>query len=210
MSDSRIRILIADDHEIARLGIKFYLMNENDFTVIGEASNGLEAYNKIVALRPDIAILDIFMPKLSGLEVCRKLQNTNSKPRIVLMTAIEEFADFWDVWESNAEAILLKDIRQKEFIHSLRKVFSGDRVFSSAIFQYMVSVKKTPNYDFVPNSNIYFNELQYKIIQHRMRGETFTEITRKLNCTYEDIAQAISSVLDTTEDNRFFTKLNVV
>lgn len=160
MSDSRIRIFIADDSEIVHLGIKFYLMNESDFTIVGEASNGLEAYNKITALRPDIAILDIFMPKMSGLELCRKLHNTDSKPRIVLMTAIEEFVDFSDVWDCNADGFLLKDIRQKEFVRSIRKVISGDRVFCSAIFQYMVTDKKNPNYDFVTSTNVYFNDFQ--------------------------------------------------
>lgn len=203
MSDSRIRIFIADDHEIVRLGIKFYLMNESDFTIVGEASNGLEAYNKITALRPDIAILDIFMPKMSGLDVCRNLQSSDSKVRIVLMTAIEEFADFWEVWDCNAEGFLLKDIHQKEFVRSIRKVISGERVFSSAIFQYMVSDKKIPNYDFVPNTNLCFNELQYGIIQRRMKGELFSEIAEELNCTCEDLAQGISSFLDSVSEHRF-------
>lgn len=210
MSDSRIRTLIADDHELVRLGIKFYLMNEPEFEVVGEASNGLEAYNKIVALQPDIAILDLFMPKLSGFEICRKFTSSQYKPRFVLITALEEFANFWDVWDCRADAFLLKDIRQNEFINSLRKVISGEKVFSTAIFNYMISDKKSPNFDFILTTNVGFSELQYEILTRRMKGKLFPEIARDLQLTNFEIANEISIILDSIPENRLLMNFGYV
>lgn len=195
MHNSGIRVFIADDHEIARLGLKFYLNSESDFILVGEASNGLEAYNKIVALRPDVAILDIVMPKINGFELCGKLSNVEFKPRIVLITAVEEFVNFANIWDYDIDALLLKDIHHQEFISSLRKVLKGEKVFARQILQYFSTNKKIPNIDYIPNDFYSFTSIQYEILRRRFKGQLFPEIARDLNYSNEQIAIVFSQIL---------------
>ncbi|MCX7879886.1 MAG: response regulator transcription factor, partial [Ignavibacteria bacterium] len=67
-------VFLADDHELVRIGLRYYLQSEPMFEVVGEASNGLEAFDKIVYYRPDIAVVDVFMPLLNGVEVLRNIR----------------------------------------------------------------------------------------------------------------------------------------
>ena len=81
-----VRILIADDHDIIREGIKNILRNQSDYKVVGEAVNGEEALEKTEKLKPDILLLDISMPKVSGLDIISRIKRLSSKTKVIIIT----------------------------------------------------------------------------------------------------------------------------
>lgn len=84
---TRISIVLAEDHLIVREGIRKLLEGEDDFVVLGEATNGREAIEKVVELRPDVVVMDIALPLLNGIEACRRLHHTHADSRVLMLSA---------------------------------------------------------------------------------------------------------------------------
>ncbi len=192
MSNSQITTLIADDHPLVRFGLNAYLGSNPKYQVIGEASNGLEAYNKILSLQPDLAIIDIVMPKMNGFEVVEKLNGFSLKPKIILITAVEEFINPRDVFKSSVNGVILKDISKNDFFKVLDLVLDGNIVYSNTFFLLSSNIYPTNS----NKKNIIFSEIQQKIISLRLNGYHFSEISSILNLDFSTLADEISKLLD--------------
>jgi Response regulator containing a CheY-like receiver domain and an HTH DNA-binding domain len=121
-----IRLVIADDHVLLRQGIKNVLELEPDFQVIGEAGDGEEAIRQVVALSPDIMLLDVNMPKLNGLEVTRKLRDLGAKSQVLILTIHDDENYVIEVVKAGAAGYLLKDIEPAMLIQAIRTVHAGE------------------------------------------------------------------------------------
>ena len=121
-----IRILIADDHQLLRQGIRNFLSLEPDFEIIGEASDGEEAIAQATALLPDILLLDINMPKANGIEVAAKLKETHPKIRILALTMHDDANYMMKMIQSGAAGYLLKDVEPSMMAQAIRKVHDGE------------------------------------------------------------------------------------
>ncbi len=127
---NRTRIVIADDHPIFRSGVREILNQNNDVICIAEAENGLEAYQTILATLPDIAILDLEMPVLSGLDVCKKVLSEKNQTRFILLTMHKEKRYLLDAMQSGVLGYLIKDNAATDLIACIRSVAKGDRYIS--------------------------------------------------------------------------------
>ncbi len=125
-------IIIADDHPLLLKGLKDYLM-ENRFNLVGEASDGQSAYNLIVKLEPDVAILDIEMPILTGLEVAKKCKTHGISTKIIVITLHKERSYLDQAKELNLFGYLLKDFALDEIEACLHSVFNGKPYFTKQI-----------------------------------------------------------------------------
>lgn len=192
MSQTKIRTLVADDNPLVRFGLNAYLGSNPKYQVVGEASNGLEAYNKILSFQPDLAIIDIMMPKMNGFEVVEKLNGFLLKPKIILITAVEEFVNPREVFKTNVNGVILKDISKNDFLKVLDLVLDGNIIYSNVFIQLLNNI--------YPNNfckeNIIFNEMQQKIISLRLKGYHFSEISGILNLDFPTMADEISKLLD--------------
>ena len=121
-----IRILIADDHQLLRQGIRNFLSLEPDFEIIGEASDGEEAIAQATALLPDILLLDINMPKANGIEVAAKLKETHPKIRILALTMHDDENYMMKMIQSGAAGYLLKDVEPSMMAQAIRRVHAGE------------------------------------------------------------------------------------
>ncbi len=131
------KIIIADDHPIYRGGIKSVVEKIPFTSVIGEVSDGMEAYQLIISTLPDIAIMDIEMPLLSGLDVCRKVMNEKHKTKFILLTMHKEKHFFADAMESGVDGYLLKDSASQELIKCVEAVMCGKKYVSSNIESFL-------------------------------------------------------------------------
>jgi DNA-binding NarL/FixJ family response regulator len=138
-----IKILIADDHHIFRKGLLSILAEDDSIKVIGEASNGDEAYDMSKKLQPDIALLDIDMPGLSGLDVARMLKDENSSVKAVILTMHKDREYFDEAMELDIKAYVLKDSIANDLIDCIKKVADGDYYISPSISGYLVEKKKS-------------------------------------------------------------------
>ena len=121
-----IKIMIADDHALLRQGIRNVLELEEDFEVIGEAGDGVEALEKIAELTPDILLLDINMPKMNGLDVIKQLKAQPSKVRIIVLTIHDDENYVIEVVKIGAVGYLLKDIEPGMLVKAIRAVYDGE------------------------------------------------------------------------------------
>ena len=121
-----IRILIADDHQLLREGIRNFLSLEPDFEIIGEASNGEEAVTKAEALKPDVMLLDINMPKANGIEVASRLKESCPEVRILALTIHDDQNYMMNMIQSGAAGYLLKDVEPSMMVQAIRRVAAGE------------------------------------------------------------------------------------
>jgi len=129
----KIKILIADDHAVVREGTRTLLEREEDMEVVGEASDGEEAIKLIEELHPDVAILDIAMPKLSGIEVTRRIKPRFPSLAILILTAYDNDEYVFALLEAGAAGYLLKDVHSHEIVEAVRSVHAGESVLHPSI-----------------------------------------------------------------------------
>ena len=134
-----IRILIADDHQLLRQGIRNFLSLEPDFEIIGEAADGEEAIAKVSALRPDILLLDINMPKANGIEVAARLKDLCLEVRILALTIHDDEHYMMKMIQSGAAGYLLKDVEPSMMVQAIRRVHAGESFVEPSLTQKLFS-----------------------------------------------------------------------
>src|SRR6202050_1387367 len=121
-----VRIIIADDHPIVRDGLKKLLLLEEDFEIVGEASDGREVLERVQELDPDVLLLDLRMPNLDGLSALQALQQTNKRTRVIVLTASEDKNEFVQAMKLGCSGIGLKQTAPELIVKSIRKVHGGE------------------------------------------------------------------------------------
>ena len=138
----KIEVLIADDHPMVRSGLRNLLESSKEFVVVSEADNGEDALAKIETTRPHIAILDIDMPKLSGIDAAARIVQVFPRTKVVILTMHEDEAYMAKVIEIGAHGYLLKDADGNEIIRALKRVAGGERYFAGAVSKIMARAAK--------------------------------------------------------------------
>ena len=144
MSDT-IRVVLADDHVFVRDGIKSLLENEANIVVVGEATDGAEASKLVESENPDLLILDIRMPNLTGIEVVEKLRSQNNQVKIVMLSMHESEEYVLKSIKAGADGYLLKGSSKEEFLKALNVVASGGKYFSGDISSILISQLSNPS-----------------------------------------------------------------
>lgn len=139
MTQTETKVLIADDHEIFRRGLLDALKGEPSLKVVGEAGDGEQALRLAVELRPDVAVLDIKMPKADGLEVARRLKEAGSPVEVIILTMYDDPETFGAALERGVKGYVLKDSAATEIIGAIRSVLAGRHYFSPAVSGLLVS-----------------------------------------------------------------------
>lgn len=127
------RLVIADDHDMARAGLRAMLLNQEGLEVVGEASNGREALDLCRIYRPDLALLDVRMPEMDGLTTCHAIKQECPATSVMLVTMHESVEYLLDALKAGAVGYILKDISQREFIEAVRVVLQGESLLNKDI-----------------------------------------------------------------------------
>jgi len=121
----KIRVLIADDHTLVREGLRLLLEGQGDFEVVAEAADGREAVEQTCHLQPDVVLMDITMPGLSGLDATRQIVRENPQARVLVLTVHDTEDYFFRVLEAGACGFLVKDAASTELVSAVRAVHEG-------------------------------------------------------------------------------------
>ena len=138
-SQAVIRVLLADDHVVVRAGIRKFLEQSPDIQVIGEASNGQEACTLLEQLKPDVAVLDIQMPLMSGIEVTRWIRSHRLSIGILVLTAYDDEPYVQAVLQAGANGYVLKTAEPMEIVEGVRDVFHGKSVLDATLTQKLIA-----------------------------------------------------------------------
>ncbi len=138
-SQTVIRVVLADDHVVVRAGIRKFLEQSPDIQVIGEASNGQEACALLEQLKPDVAVLDIQMPLMSGIEVTRWIRSQRLSIGILVLTAYDDEPYVQAVLQAGANGYVLKTAEPKEIVEGVRDVYHGKSVLDATLAQKLIA-----------------------------------------------------------------------
>lgn len=128
-----ITVLLAEDHALVREGTRRILEQYPDIRVVGEAGDGQEAIEMLLRLQPDVALLDIRMPKLTGIDVVRRMREVSLRTRAVMLTGFDDDEYILALMEAGASGYLLKTIRPGRLAEAVRAVYQGETVLDPAI-----------------------------------------------------------------------------
>ncbi|SHM46405.1 response regulator [Roseibium suaedae] len=137
----KIRVLLADDHELVRDGIRARLEKTTTLQVVGEATNGREAVEKVEALKPDVVLMDVSMPVMNGLDAAREIQRRFPATGILVLSIYDNPEYVRGVMQAGARGYILKDISASEMITAITSVANGGYYFSSAVGPTLIGSK---------------------------------------------------------------------
>ena len=138
-SSKIITIIIADDHPVFRSGLINIISKESDIKILGDADNGEKAYDMIQELRPDVALLDIHMPKLTGLQILKELKKSKVNVKTIFLTVYNDEDMFDEAMDNGISGYVLKDSAVSDIIGCIRKVASGDYYISPSVSNFLVN-----------------------------------------------------------------------
>jgi two-component system nitrate/nitrite response regulator NarL len=127
---SLIRVLLADDHPIVREGLRGYLSTQPTLSIVGEASNGMDAIEKIGTLSPHVALMDIAMPGLNGIEATRHLHNSLNAVKVLILSIHDEREYLLESFRAGAKGYLLKDSAPSDVLRAIEAVHAGDPFYT--------------------------------------------------------------------------------
>lgn len=192
-----VNILIVDDHELVRTGLKGILSVSNDYQVVGEADTGEEALRLCKELQPDLVLMDINMPGIGGLEATRKLKQFNPEIKIIVLTMHKEGPFPSNLIKAGAKGYITKDCGVVETMAAISAVMKGGTYISNQVAQ-QLAVDMLTNGSQNPFDNLSQRELQ--ILMMILQGNKVREIAETLN---------LSSKTISTYRYRLFDKLKV-
>ena len=180
-----IRVLIADDHAVVRMGLAAMLELENDIEVIGQAKNGTEAVSESLRLSPDVVILDLMMPKKDGVEATAEIAAQVPSAKVILLTTFGTSNGIAQALRNGARGAMLKNADNAQLAQAIRKVAGGGEYVSPEIRQQLAVNPPIP--DLTPR--------QEEILASMIRGLTDRDIARQLGIRQDGVNEHVSAIL---------------
>jgi DNA-binding NarL/FixJ family response regulator len=194
-----IKVLIVDDHALFRRGLQMVLEGETDIEVVGEASDGHEALEKAEETAPDVVLMDVRMPKRSGIEATRSIKDTLPSTRILMLTISDEEADLYDAIKAGASGYLLKEISIEEVANAVRSVHAGQSLISPSMASKLLNeftslAKRAEERQSVPTPRLTERELE--VLKLVAQGMSNREIATELYISENTVKNHVRNILE--------------
>lgn len=187
-----IRVLIVDDHEMVRIGVSAYLSAQQDMTVVGEASNGAEAIEKALELKPDIILMDNVMPVLTGAEATAQILQKWPTAKIMMVTSFLDDDKVYPALEAGAVSYILKTSNAKQIAEAIRKTMNGETVLEPEVTTKMMSRMRSNS-----SSPLYeqLTEREMEVLLLVAQGKTNQDIADELFIALKTVKTHVSNIL---------------
>ncbi|HSV39473.1 MAG TPA: response regulator transcription factor [Nocardioidaceae bacterium] len=192
-----IRVVVVDDQELFRRGLTMLLNVEDDIEVVGEASDGVAAADLAASTVPDIVLMDVRMPKQSGIEACQSIKDVAPNARIIMLTVSDEEADLYDAVKNGASGYLLKDSSIDEVAQAVRLVADGQSLISpSMAIKLLDEFKQMSRADrqAVPTPRLTDRELE--VLRYVAQGLNNREIAKQLFISENTVKNHVRNILE--------------
>lgn len=172
-----IRVLIADDHEMSRIGVRRLLSIAPDIEIVAEAANGTQAVELARTMKPNVVLLDVMMPNVSGIEAAQRLKAEMPDTMVIMLSSSEDEKSIERALYAGADGYLSKEVGSKELVEAIRNVVVGDRVFSRSIVA-LLEGKVAEAQDNEPPISL--TKREEEIVALVAKGLTSQDIAKKL------------------------------
>jgi DNA-binding NarL/FixJ family response regulator len=192
-----IRVLVVDDQELFRRGITMLLAAEPGIEVVGEAGDGVEGTALAESMAPDVVLLDVRMPRRSGIEACVDIKQAVPSAKILMLTVSDEEADLYEAVKSGASGYLLKDSSIDEVAQAVRVVNDGQSLISPSMAVKLIDEFKQlsrPEKEQVPALRLTDRELQ--VLRFVAKGMNNREISKQLYISENTVKNHVRNILE--------------
>lgn len=185
----KIKIILVDDHEMVRLGLKSFLNLQPDVEVIGEAGNGLDGINLALELKPDVVVMDLVMPEMSGVEATLKLLEEWKEAKILVLTSYLDNEKIYPVIEAGAKGYMLKTSSAAEILNAIQKVARGELAIETEVD------KKIKTHDMQPELHEDLTARERDILRLLAKGYDNQTIADELFISLKTVKTHVSNIL---------------
>jgi two-component system, NarL family, nitrate/nitrite response regulator NarL len=199
MSDP-IRLMIADDHPIFRDGLRKLIEAQPDFTLVGEASDGIEALQRVRDMKPDVLTLDLMMPRMSGLDVVAELERMHSSVRTIMLVATIDRAGMIKALQNGARGVVLKESATELLLKAIRCVMAGQYwVGRDTVSDLVQTLGRLSNAAGTPSRNKFgLTPRELEVLGFVVAGLTNREIAGKRRLSEDTIKHHLTNIFDKT------------
>ncbi len=196
----KIKILIADDHAVVREGTRQILAQEPDLEVVAEAADGEEAIRLAGEYKPDVAIMDIAMPKCDGIEATRKIKGLYPGIAVLILSAYDDDQFVFSLLEAGAAGYLLKSIRGRELIDAVRAVYAGESVLHPSIARKVLNrFVPTPDKAAAQKPVEVLSDREVEVLKLATQGLSNQEIAEKLCLSLRTVQAHLGHIFNKLE-----------
>jgi two-component system NarL family response regulator len=194
-----IRVLIADDHVLFRRGLEMVLQQEPDIVVVGEADDGASAVERAAELLPDIVLMDVRMPRRTGIDACTAIKAAAPSAKIVMLTISDEEADLYEAIKAGAMGYLLKEVSVEELASSIRSVHGGQSLISPSmatklLTEFVSMVKRAEERPQVPTPRLTDREME--VLRLVAKGLNNRDIAKELFISENTVKNHVRNILE--------------
>jgi DNA-binding NarL/FixJ family response regulator len=192
---SNVRILIADDHELIRRGLVSALADRPEWSIVAEAADGRQACELAARLTPDIAVLDLTMPELNGLDVTRQLRVSTPRTRILIVTAHESEQLIRDVLDAGAMGYLLKSDAGRVLVQAIEALLDERPFFTSKVARFVLEGYLRSGEDSAAQATVTLSPRERHIVQLLAEGNNNKEVARALQLSVKTVETHRSNIM---------------
>jgi DNA-binding NarL/FixJ family response regulator len=186
----RIRVLIADDHPLVRAGLVALLQAELDIHVVGQAANGDEAVRDALLTRPDVVLLDVYMPGKDGLTALREIKQTLPEARCIMLTGFDDAAPVLQAVEAGADGFLSKQAAPDELVRAIRAILQGEAVLDPAATRHLIGA-----YHARPDAPS-LTTTELRVLRLLATGLSNRDLARDMGVSVRTVTSHVQHILD--------------
>jgi DNA-binding NarL/FixJ family response regulator len=189
------RIILVDDHEVVRLGLKSLLERHPQFEVVGEASSARDALEQVAALEPDVVVMDIRLPGTSGIEACEQIVDQHPSTKVIMLTSYAEDEMLFSAIRAGASGYVLKQIASEELVKAIEAVGRGEALLDPAVTQRVFQEVRRAVKEEEASAFQHLSQQEKHVLLLVSEGKTNREIAKNLFLGEGTVRNYVSSIL---------------
>lgn len=188
----RVAVLVVDDHELVRAGLRALLDGEEGLEVVGEAANGLDAVTEAARLRPDLVLLDMRLPDIGGAEVCRRILEAQPETKVLVLTSFDDDEEISASLLAGASGYVMKDIPPSELVHTILGVVQGRTILDPGVARRVFEGQLgRPS----PDGDEAISPREHEVLELMARGMRNREIAQELWISEPTVKTHVSHII---------------